>query len=433
MSRNGTFKRKRSSEPDGDVENLPISDAKRLKEEEIADVRLPLAELPLRARLMSNDDSDWLEARTEEVLEDSNDSIIKDTITICISDDESESTESVDSVDSPPSPLVSTLARNFSILFGSRKHFTCKRNIVNFFKRKNCSSSDDRTDLLFESNPQLQPRMRSVLLEWIVEVCDVYKLHRETYHLTVDYLDRYLCKSVEICKSQLQLIGVTALFLAAKYEEIYPPKISDFAYITDGACTESDILKMENLMVQVLQWRCTVITSNNWLLGFLQLLSFPESEDCDIDIAIPMYSLSSHKKMSHLLDLCSLDCGFIKYPYKILALSSIHTVVNDPDPLLLQVTEYTRDDLQECVQWMQPFWAILCSKYSYENCESADLKPESPVKTHNYDVTHLRAKHNVDLELLEAAHNMAESRNAHIPELLLTPPLSTEKGAKGTR
>ncbi|VDP09723.1 unnamed protein product [Soboliphyme baturini] len=76
--------------------------------------------------------------------------------------------------------------------------------------------------------------MRSILLDWLSEVCEVYKLHRETFHLAVDYTDRYLSKEKNVPKSRLQLVGITSLFIAAKMEEIYPPKLSDFAYVTDG-------------------------------------------------------------------------------------------------------------------------------------------------------------------------------------------------------
>lgn len=67
-------------------------------------------------------------------------------------------------------------------------------------------------------HPRLDSRMRSILLDWLVEVCEVYRLHRETYHLTVDFIDRYLATQINVEKSQLQLLGITCLFIAAKIE-----------------------------------------------------------------------------------------------------------------------------------------------------------------------------------------------------------------------
>lgn len=56
-------------------------------------------------------------------------------------------------------------------------------------------------------------------------------------------------------KKQLQLVGVTAMFLASKYEEMYPPEISDFAYVTDRAYTTAQIRDMEMTILRVLKFQ----------------------------------------------------------------------------------------------------------------------------------------------------------------------------------
>lgn len=73
-----------------------------------------------------------------------------------------------------------------------------------------------RDPQMFQRHPTLQPRMRAILLDWLIEVCEVYKLHRETYYLAMDYIDRYLSTHQNIPKNQLQLIGITCLFIASK-------------------------------------------------------------------------------------------------------------------------------------------------------------------------------------------------------------------------
>ena len=70
--------------------------------------------------------------------------------------------------------------------------------------------------------------------------------------MAVNYVDRYLSRqSTPTRKSELQLIGVSALFFAAKLEEIYPPKLAEFAYVTDSACTEMEMREMELMMLKV--------------------------------------------------------------------------------------------------------------------------------------------------------------------------------------
>ncbi|KAF6216305.1 hypothetical protein GE061_000645 [Apolygus lucorum] len=452
MQLEGTSKRKRrSSASNGDIENSPTCDAKRLKEDDrpsshediehlATEERLPLTELPVGQPYDDSDGSDteWLEACTEDLSVGDEEEEDHDREKPGGSEDE----ESADvDENQEPSPKVVRIIDNQMehssppkcesfdrVFFQSRRYFASIPELMNFFKRKGRSSAEDRTDKIFCDNPGLQPKMRSVLLEWIVEVCDVYKLHRETYHLTVDYLDRYLCQSQNISKGQLQLIGVTALLIAAKYEEIYPPKISDFAYITDGACTDQDIIKMENLMVQVLEWRCTVITSNAWVLGFLQLLCVHEKKDSGtLDITVPLYNNVTYETIMHLLDLCSLDCGFVKFPYKVLALSGIFIVVPNPDPVILKVSGYESDDLADCMDWMQPFWTVLSQKFNYEDVSGSLGNAESNVRA--IDFSHMRIKHNIDLEMLEAVQMIVEAKEKSdvIPELLLTPPSSSEK------
>lgn len=76
------------------------------------------------------------------------------------------------------------------------------------------------------------PKMRSVLLDWINEVHNQFSLELETFHMTVSMIDRYLQAATNTPRRLLQLVGVTALFMASKYEELMPPEISDFVYVT---------------------------------------------------------------------------------------------------------------------------------------------------------------------------------------------------------
>ena len=89
---------------------------------------------------------------------------------------------------------------------------------------------------MFARHPAIQERMRAVLFDWLIEVCEVYRLHRETFYLAVDFIDRFLSVAPAIPKNRLQLIGVTCLFIGAKIEEIYPPKLQEFAYVTGKFC-----------------------------------------------------------------------------------------------------------------------------------------------------------------------------------------------------
>lgn len=113
--------------------------------------------------------------------------------------------------------------------------------------------------------PDVTYSMRTILVDWLVEVGEEYKLHNETLFMAVSFLDRFL-SSMAVARAKLQLLGTSAMFIAAKFEEIFPPEVSEFTYITDNTYTKKQVLRMENLILKVLSFElsaptcCTFIT-----------------------------------------------------------------------------------------------------------------------------------------------------------------------------
>ncbi|KAL1778247.1 cyclin-A1 isoform X1 [Sigmodon hispidus] len=117
--------------------------------------------------------------------------------------------------------------------------------------------------------PDITEGMRAILVDWLVEVGEEYKLRTETLYLAVNFLDRFLsCMSV--LRGKLQLVGTAAILLASKYEEIYPPDVDEFVYITDDTYTKRQLLRMEHLLLKVLAFDLTVPTTNQFLLQYLR-------------------------------------------------------------------------------------------------------------------------------------------------------------------
>lgn len=107
-----------------------------------------------------------------------------------------------------------------------------------------------------ETQKDVNEKMRAILIDWLVEVHLKFKLMVETLYLTVNLIDRFLEKE-PITRNKLQLVGVTAMFIASKYEEIYAPECRDFVYISDKAYTREQILSMEGLMLSKLGFQLT--------------------------------------------------------------------------------------------------------------------------------------------------------------------------------
>jgi len=114
---------------------------------------------------------------------------------------------------------------------------------------------DIREDYLNKSTgTSILPKMRTVLVDWLIQVHSQFNLLQETLYLTVAILDRFLQDTAcKIERKQLQLVGVAAMFIASKYEEMYAPEIGDFVYITDRAYTEPQIRDME---IKILHTLC---------------------------------------------------------------------------------------------------------------------------------------------------------------------------------
>lgn len=90
----------------------------------------------------------------------------------------------------------------------------------------------------------LQWKMRGILIDWLVEVHLKFRLLPETLFLAVNIIDRFL--SLRVCSlPKLQLVGITALFIASKYEEVMCPSIQNFVYMADGGYKDEEILKAE--------------------------------------------------------------------------------------------------------------------------------------------------------------------------------------------
>lgn len=124
--------------------------------------------------------------------------------------------------------------------------------------------------------PKISSKMREILIDWLVDVHLKFNMQSETLFLTVNYIDRFLEKCA-VARNRLQLVGVTCLLLAAKYEEMMFPEIKDFVYITDNAYTREEILRMENVIIDHLKFDLTVPTIFRFLSRYLKADKAEES------------------------------------------------------------------------------------------------------------------------------------------------------------
>ena len=187
--------------------------------------------------------------------------------------------------------------------------------------------------------PHINEKMRAILVDWLVEVHLKFKLVPETLYLTVNLIDRFLeLETVE--RSRLQLVGVTGLLLAAKYEEIYPPELRDLVYITDKAYTKEEILAMEERMLKALDYKVTIASTHCFLVRYLK-------------------AAHADRRMvwlaSYIAERTLQEYGMLKFYPSMIAASAVclarkNLGRNAWSPTLLKYAQYTEASLRPCLQ-----------------------------------------------------------------------------------
>lgn len=191
-----------------------------------------------------------------------------------------------------------------------------------------------RPQYLKESN--LKSKMRSILVDWLIQVHHRFQLLQETLYLTIAVLDRFL-QINQVPRAKLQLAGVTAMLIASKYEEMYAPEVSDFEYITDKAFTTSQILSMEVLMLKTLDFNL----GRPLPIHFLRR----DSKAAQVDA-------EHHNLAKYLLELALVDYDMCHVPPSKVAAAALY--------LSMQIIKKIE-------------WTETCEHYS--RYSAADLKP----------------------------------------------------------
>ena len=132
---------------------------------------------------------------------------------------------------------------------------------------------------------RIQETIRSTLIDWLIQTHYNFKLLPETLFLTVNIIDRYMSIK-QVTKSQVQLMGAAAMLIASKYEEIYPPLLKDFVYITDNQYTADMILDMEKSQLMVLDFDIQLTSSLRFLERFSKIAKLD-----DVTFNLSMYML----------------------------------------------------------------------------------------------------------------------------------------------
>ncbi len=212
---------------------------------------------------------------------------------------------------------------------------------------------------MIKMQTDINEKMRAILIDWLVDVHLKFKLLPETFYLTVNLIDRYLGQ-VLIARQKLQLVGVAAMLIASKYEEIYPPEVKDFEYVTDRAYNKQEILDMEGKILSSLNFNLTTPSSYRFLERYSRVAGF---DDRSFNLA------------RYLIELASIEYKMMKYTPSNLACSAIYLVnklqkKEGWSELMLKHGKYTETQLRPCAKDL----CILLQNASKNNLQAVRRK-----------------------------------------------------------
>ena len=158
---------------------------------------------------------------------------------------------------------------------------------------------------------EINEQMRSILVDWIIDIHFKFGFTDETLFMTILIIDRYLSIK-KITRSKLQLLGITALMISCKHEEIDLPKTDDFIYITDNAYLKDEVFKMENDILNLFKFNLLFPSP----IKFYEMLSF---------------NFNFNKKQfymgKYLMETFLIDIKNIKYKASVISCACVYIVM----------------------------------------------------------------------------------------------------------
>ncbi|GAA0181101.1 kinase activator [Lithospermum erythrorhizon] len=220
--------------------------------------------------------------------------------------------------------------------------------IEDMYKFYKLAESETRFHDYMDSQLEINARMRAILIDWLVEVHNKFELNPETFYLTINIVDRFLSKK-PTSRRELQLVGLGAMLIASKYEEIWAPEVNDFVCISDRAYTHHQVLSMEKSILGELEWYLTVPTPYVYLVRFIKA-SIP-----DPNVENMVYFLA---------ELGMMNYETVAYCYSMIAASAVYAarITLNKTPAWTETlklhTGFSEPQLIDCTNLLVSFHAV---------------------------------------------------------------------------
>ena len=219
---------------------------------------------------------------------------------------------------------------------------------------------------------EINDKMRSILVDWIIDVHFKFGFTDETLFMTISIIDRYL-SICQITRTNFQLLGITALMIACKHEEIDLPKIDDFIYITDNAYVKNEVIKMEE----------DVLIKLNFSFLYPSPIKFFEYLSLHFNFEKKHHMMGKYLMESFLLDVKNakykpsiISCACAYIVMKFFKMPNYHDSYNKKFYVLDETVErYSEHNIKECAKDICLFVDNI-NKTNYQACVKKYSKPE---------------------------------------------------------
>jgi cyclin B len=161
------------------------------------------------------------------------------------------------------------------------------------------------------NQPDINEQMRAILIDWLIEVHYKFHLKDETLYQTVFIIDSYL-SAFPILRAKLQLLGIAALLISCKAQEIYYPQLFELIDITDGAYIKDELVQMENHILKILSFNIISPTAIEFYNIISKAFNFDQKQ----------YFLGKYFMESSLIDY-----QMIKYSASVIGVSCAYVVM----------------------------------------------------------------------------------------------------------
>lgn len=231
---------------------------------------------------------------------------------------------------------------------------------------------------------EINDRMRQVLVDWLVEIQESFQLAHETLYLAVTMTDLYMARR-EVSRDEMQLVGATAVLLASKFYERWPPYTDDLVFVCDEAYSREQFLETEMKLIQALDFDINLPVSYLFLRRYSKVMNF----------TMPQLTLARY-----VLELSLMEYKFIDVPASKMAsatfLWSLLHFDMDWNTSLSYHTSYQKKELLEIVEQLNIVvqkapkrkLKTIYDKYSHENFfkVAENLEPVSLEKVDTDDM-----------------------------------------------